>query len=40
MIPMKFSYNWLRELVDDLETPPKELARLITLKTAESEGVE
>jgi phenylalanyl-tRNA synthetase beta chain len=37
---MKFSYNWLRELVDDLETPPKELARLITLKTAESEGVE
>src|ERR1700691_4040709 len=37
---MKFSYNWLRELVDDLDTPPKELALLITLKTAESEGVE
>jgi phenylalanyl-tRNA synthetase beta chain len=37
---MKFSYNWLRELVDGLETPPKELERLITLKTAECEGVE
>src|SRR5580658_6407434 len=37
---MKFSYNWLRSLVDDLDSPPKELARLITLKTAESEGVE
>src|SRR5947209_4608808 len=37
---MKFSYNWLRELVDGLNTPPKELALLITLKTAECEGVE
>ena len=37
---MKFSYNWLRELVDGLDTPPRELARLITLKTAECEGVE
>ncbi len=37
---MKFSYNWLRELVDDLNTPPRELARLITLKTAECEGIE
>ena len=37
---MKFSYNWLRELVDGLETPPKDLARLITIKTAECEGVE
>ena len=37
---MKFSYNWLRELVEGLDTPPRELAQLITLKTAESEGVE
>src|SRR5438105_11913676 len=38
--PMKFSYNWLRDLVQGLDTPPRELAQLITLKTAESEGVE
>jgi len=37
---MKFSYNWLGELVDGLDVPPKELALLITLKTAECEGVE
>lgn len=37
---MKFSYNWLRELVDGLDTPAEELKRLITLKTAECEGVE
>jgi phenylalanyl-tRNA synthetase beta chain len=37
---MKFSYQWLREMVDGLDTPPKELMRLITLKTAECEGVE
>jgi len=37
---MKFSYNWLREMVDGLEDGPKLLARLITLKTAECEGVE
>src|SRR6204780_4301884 len=37
---MKFSYNWLRELVDGLTEPPKELMRLITLKTAECEGLE
>jgi phenylalanyl-tRNA synthetase beta chain len=36
---MKFSYNWLRDLVDQLDTPPRELAQLITIKTAESEGV-
>ena len=36
---MKFSYNWLRDLVEGLDTPPRELAQLITLKTAESEGV-
>ena len=37
---MKFSYQWLRELVDGLDTPPQELGRLITIKTAECEGVE
>jgi len=37
---MKFSYSWLRELVDGLNEPPKELMRLITLKTAECEGLE
>jgi phenylalanyl-tRNA synthetase beta chain len=37
---MKFSYNWLRDLVDGLDRGPKDLALLITLKTAESEGVE
>ena len=37
---MKFSYNWLRDLVEGLEASPQELARLITIKTAECEGVE
>ena len=37
---MKFSYNWIRELVGDLEVSPGELARLITMKTAECEGIE
>ena len=37
---MKFSYNWLRDLVEGLEASPVELARLITLRTAECEGVE
>ena len=37
---MNFSYNWLRDLVDQLDTPPHELSQLITVKTAESEGVE
>lgn len=37
---MKFSYSWLREMVDGLTEPPKELMRLITLKTAECEGLE
>lgn len=36
---MDFSYNWLKELVEGLEAGPAELARLITMKTAESEGV-
>lgn len=37
---MKFSYNWLSELVEGLDLAPAELSRSITLKTAESEGVE
>lgn len=37
---MKFSYNWLREMVQGLETAPQELERLITIKTAECEGIE
>lgn len=37
---MKFSYNWLCELVPGLKLAPRELARLITMKTAECEGVE
>jgi hypothetical protein len=37
---MKFSYTWLAEMVDGLDTPPKDLERLITLRTAECEGVE
>src|SRR5580698_1133765 len=37
---MKFSYSWLQELVDGLTEPPRELMRLITLKTAECEGLE
>lgn len=37
---MKFSYNWISELVDGLDVPAEEVGRLITLKTAECEGVE
>lgn len=37
---MKFSYQWLSELVPGLTTDPGELQRLITMKTAECEGVE
>lgn len=37
---MKFSYNWIHELVDGLDVPPAETGHLITLKTAECEGVE
>ena len=37
---MKFSYNWLREMVDGLEASPAGLERWITIKTAECEGVE
>ncbi|HYK18974.1 MAG TPA: phenylalanine--tRNA ligase subunit beta [Bryobacteraceae bacterium] len=37
---MKFSYNWIREMVPGLDVPPRELMRLITTKTAECEGLE
>ncbi|MBL8211125.1 MAG: phenylalanine--tRNA ligase subunit beta [Bryobacterales bacterium] len=37
---MKFSYNWMAELVSGLEATPQELMRLITIKTAECDGVE
>jgi phenylalanyl-tRNA synthetase beta chain len=37
---VKFSYEWLRELVPGLDVPPAELTARITMKTAECEGVE
>src|SRR5579871_2327182 len=37
---MKFSYNWIREFVEGLDTPPRDLEHLITMKTAECEGIE
>jgi phenylalanyl-tRNA synthetase beta chain len=37
---MKFSYNWIHELVPGLTESPQELMRLITMKTAECEGLE
>jgi phenylalanyl-tRNA synthetase beta chain len=37
---MKFSYHWLRDMVEGLDASPVEVARLITIHTAECEGVE
>jgi len=37
---VKFSYNWLREFLEGLDAPPEPLERLITMKTAECEGIE
>ena len=37
---MKFSYNWIREYVQALDTPARQLERLITMRTAECEGIE
>jgi phenylalanyl-tRNA synthetase beta chain len=37
---MKFSYNWIREMVSGLNVEPEELMVLITMKTAECEGLE
>jgi phenylalanyl-tRNA synthetase beta chain len=37
---MKFSYHWIKELAPGLDVEPKELMRLITMKTAECERLE
>jgi len=37
---MKFSYNWIREFVEGLAVPAQALERLITMKTAECDGIE
>ncbi len=37
---MKFSYSWIRSMVDGLDVPAESLERLITMKTAECEGIE
>src|SRR5450432_1446007 len=37
---MKFSYNWIREFIPTLEVPAHALERLITMKTAECDGIE
>ncbi len=37
---MKFSYQWIAELVTGLKIEAKDLERLITMKTAECEGIE
>src|SRR5678815_4648541 len=38
---MKFSTNWIAELLEGgIDTPARELANLITTKTAEHEGIE
>jgi phenylalanyl-tRNA synthetase beta chain len=37
---LKFSYRWLGEMVPGLSNDPVDLERLITIKTAECEGIE
>jgi phenylalanyl-tRNA synthetase beta chain len=37
---LKFSYNWIREMVEGLDCAPGPLERLVTMKTAECEGIE
>jgi phenylalanyl-tRNA synthetase beta chain len=37
---LKFSYNWIREMVEGLDCAPAPLEKLITMKTAECEGIE
>ncbi|MGO4885366.1 MAG: phenylalanine--tRNA ligase subunit beta [Bryobacteraceae bacterium] len=37
---MKFSYNWIRDYVPELDAPARQLERLITMRTAECEGIE
>jgi phenylalanyl-tRNA synthetase beta chain len=36
---VKFSFNWLCELVDGVAVSPQELGQLVTMKTAECEAV-
>src|SRR6516162_3881409 len=37
---LKFSYNWIRDFVPGLDCAPSALEKLITMKTAECEGIE
>ena len=37
---MRFSYSWIRSMVSGLDVPAESLERLITMKTAECEGIE
>ena len=37
---MKFSYRWIQEMVHGLEIEAPALERLLTIKTAECEGIE
>lgn len=37
---MKFSYNWIREFVENLDYAAGPLERFITMKTAECEGIQ
>jgi phenylalanyl-tRNA synthetase beta chain len=37
---LKFSYNWIREFVERLDCAPGALEKLVTMKTAECEGIE
>jgi phenylalanyl-tRNA synthetase beta chain len=37
---MKFSYNWIREYIPEMDTPARQLERLITMRTAECEAIE
>jgi len=37
---LKFSYNWLSDYIPALDTPARQLERLITMRTAECEGIE
>src|ERR1700681_5038324 len=40
VLTVKFSCNWIREMVPDLADAPEPLEKLITMKTAECEGIQ
>src|SRR5690349_20948019 len=40
VLTVKFSYNWIREFIPGLTQAALPLERLITMKTAECEGIE